>query len=255
MLAIVYLSIDARAGRTLGIALMLSFMLNQWAKGWFDTPRPFLIDPDVVRTERAAAGALGPGFPSGHAQSSSTFWGIAALMVKRRWFWLSALGLIALISFSRLYLGVHLPIDVLGGLLLGGLFVALTAVTLAAGLALPLYLILLLGVALPFAAHLAFPTPESQLLMGALGALVVGPLWVPHRTDGPWWGRGVTGLLGVVVVFAALAASSGLLPEEVKRDPVGGYLRYFVVTLSVTALTPWLAQTLRLTPPPQRHRV
>jgi undecaprenyl-diphosphatase len=64
-------------------------------------------------------------FPSGHAVMAAGFWGVLALLMAmelrgwRRWA-LTALGavLALLIGFSRLYLGVHYPSDVLGGYLL-----------------------------------------------------------------------------------------------------------------------------------------
>jgi len=254
LMVVTYLAIDARAGRNLGITLMLSFMLNQVAKGWFDTPRPFELDPDVVRTERALAGALGPGFPSGHAQSSLTFWGLAALLARRRWFTVVAALIVVLVAFSRMYLGVHVPLDILGGLALGALMVALAVVVVRAELTPPAWLLLLVGVAGPFALHLLAPTPESDLLMGALAALVVGPMLVPHRTDGPLWGRIAVAGVGLVLAFTVLVASSQLLPEEVKRDPIGGFLRYFGLAASVTIVAPFIGAALGLVPA-RRSRV
>jgi membrane-associated phospholipid phosphatase len=248
LMVVTYLAIDARAGRTLGITLMLSFMLNQHAKGWFDTPRPFELDPDLVRTERALAGALGPGFPSGHAQSSLTFWGLAALLARRRWFTVVATLIVVLVAFSRMYLGVHVPLDVVGGMTLGALMVAVAIAAVRAELTPPAWLLLLVGVAAPFALHLLAPTPESDLLMGALAALVVGPMLVPHRTDGPLWGRIAVAAIGLLLAFTVLVASSQLLPEEVKRDPIGGFLRYFVLAASVTVVAPFIGAALGLVP-------
>ncbi|MFU8887510.1 MAG: phosphatase PAP2 family protein [Trueperaceae bacterium] len=253
LLVVTYLAVDARAGRTLGITLMLSFMLNQHAKGWFDTPRPFELDPTLVRTERAAAGALGPGFPSGHAQSSLTFWGLAALLAGRRWFTVLALLIVVLVAFSRLYLGVHVPLDVAGGLALGALMVGLAIVAVRAELTPPAWLLLVGGVVGPFALHLLAPTAESDLLMGALAALVVGPMLVPHRTDGPVWGRIAVAAVGLLLAFTVLVASSQLLPEEIKRDPVGGFLRYFALAAAVTIVAPFIGGAFGWVPPRRRR--
>ncbi len=248
LIVITYLGVDARAGRTLGITLLLSFMVNQYAKGLFDTPRPFELDPTVVRTQRALDGALGAGFPSGHAQSSFTFWGLAALLVRRVWFTVLAVVVIGVVAFSRLYLGVHVPADVWGGLAIGLVIVAGALLWVRSEFEPPLVLIVVLGVALPLAFHLLWPTPESALLTGAMAALAVGPALVPHRTDGSILGRiGVT-LVGLVLVFTFLAASSDLLPEAIKRHPIGGYVRYVLLASMGTVVAPWIGQAFGWVP-------
>ncbi|MEK7156599.1 MAG: phosphatase PAP2 family protein [Patescibacteria group bacterium] len=74
-------------------------------------------------------------FPSGHATLAAAFYGFLICLVWRmlppgflRTATVSALALlIALIAFSRLYLGVHFLSDVFGGLLLGAAFAYLGA--------------------------------------------------------------------------------------------------------------------------------
>lgn len=66
-------------------------------------------------------------FPSGHAMSAAIVYFavayLAARLHKRKWArWLvmtAALVLVALIAFSRLYLGVHYPSDVIAGIAIG----------------------------------------------------------------------------------------------------------------------------------------
>jgi membrane-associated phospholipid phosphatase len=248
LMVVTYLAIDARAGRTIGIALLLSFMINQYAKGAFDTPRPFALDPVLGRTERAVAGALGPGFPSGHAQSTLTFWGLGAVLVRRPWFTALAVVVVAAVAFSRVYLGLHVPLDVVGGLALGAVVVAAAVLVLRSEPTWPAWALVTAGVAGPFLLHWFAPTPESDLLMGALAALMVGPTLLPHRTDGPLWGRAVVALIGLVLAFTVLVASSQLLPEEIKRDPLGGFVRYFVLGASATLVAPWMGRVFGLVP-------
>jgi undecaprenyl-diphosphatase len=62
-------------------------------------------------------------FPSGHATSSmaaAIFFG----MIYRRWLW-PLVAISVLVSYSRIYIGVHYPFDTAGGWLIGGALAAL----------------------------------------------------------------------------------------------------------------------------------
>jgi len=79
-------------------------------------------------------------FPSGHALFSICFFGALAALVSpslkgaapRAFLWLATVVLVAAIGFSRIYLGVHYPTDVVGGYLTG--LVWTTAVAVGNGL-------------------------------------------------------------------------------------------------------------------------
>ena len=94
-------------------------ILNGILKLGFNRPRPSIFVPTVQ--------AVSSSFPSGHAMSAaivySTVAYLAARLHKRRWArWLvmtAAFLVIALISISRLYLGVHYPSDVIAGVAIG----------------------------------------------------------------------------------------------------------------------------------------
>ncbi len=249
LLVVTYLALDATIGQRLALALLSSFYLNFQLKGLFDTPRPYLLEPEVLRSEAAGLTGPGAGFPSGHAQSSTTFWGLAAVYARRSWFWVVALLVIALVSLSRMYLGVHLPVDVLGGLVIGVLVVVVAYLVFRAlpkrG-RLPLGLALGLGLLVPLALHLLLPTPDSELLLGGMAAFVTGPRLLPHEAPEGWGRRVALALFGVALVFGFLIGSSILLSEEVKDHPLGGFLRYLLLGYVGVLLVPWLARRLGL---------
>lgn len=109
-------------------------------------------------------------FPSGHAASSVVLFGFLAFLLargrpraQRAWITAAAVTLIALISFSRLYLGAHWMSDVLGSFALGTAWVALASI------------------AYTFHAKAA-DLPRRALLLAALGTLLIaGVLYIGLR--------------------------------------------------------------------------
>lgn len=85
---------------------------NQWLKLVFRIPRPWALDPQFTIVESARAAATGYSFPSGHTQNIVGTFGALAVSNKQKRLRILCLVLIVLVPFSRLYLGVHTPLDV-----------------------------------------------------------------------------------------------------------------------------------------------
>lgn len=104
-----------RVGMTMGLTLLLGFLIGNVAlKNLVARIRPYELATDVtLLVERLHDFA----FPSGHTLAS--FGAATALTLYHRRWGIAALTLAAVIGFSRLYLFVHYPTDVLAGALLG----------------------------------------------------------------------------------------------------------------------------------------
>lgn len=104
----------------MGAALVLGLILgNGVLKNLFQRVRPYDLENALVQVPLIAK----PGdwsFPSGHTLAS--FEAATVLMIRDKRFGIPALILACLIAFSRLYLYVHFPSDVLAGAILGIFF-------------------------------------------------------------------------------------------------------------------------------------
>ena len=104
-----------RMGIEMGLALLLgSIICNLILKNVTMRPRPFLVDETV---ELLVPPDSYYSFPSGHAAVS--FEGAVTVLRHNRKWGIAALVLAVIIAFSRLYVRVHYPTDVLCGALIG----------------------------------------------------------------------------------------------------------------------------------------
>lgn len=107
-------------GKKVGIRLyylvILLIALVQLAKALILEPRPFFIDPSVGLIE-----VKGYGFPSGAAAAAMLFSICFIWQRPKAWAYILAISYLFLVSFSRVYLGVHFFLDILGGWFLGAI--------------------------------------------------------------------------------------------------------------------------------------
>lgn len=103
---------------TLGFTYFLSGLLIQDLKITFRIPRPWVLDPDFQAVESALPGATGYSFPSGHTQSATALFSTLGFHTRRGILKFLFFFMIIFIGFSRMYLGVHTPKDVLVSMIL-----------------------------------------------------------------------------------------------------------------------------------------
>lgn len=90
----------------------LGTVINQFLKMFFRIPRPWVKDPNFTIVESAREAAAGYSFPSGHTQVSVGLYGGICRWNKNNFLRSLTAILCILVPLSRLYLGVHTPLDV-----------------------------------------------------------------------------------------------------------------------------------------------
>jgi membrane-associated phospholipid phosphatase len=236
LLPLLYWCINAPLARTMFVLLFTSFTANTTFKHMFAIPRPGATGVTMVYQPG------GFSFPSGHAQGTMTMWGYLVTQWKDRRFRIAAVVLIFLVGFSRLYLGVHYPQDVLGGwlvaLLLVVAFVFLAGPVQRKLRTLPFLVQLAIAVAYPLALFFLMPVKDNATTCGVLLGFTVGTLleqrWVGFTTEGSLKERALR-YSAILVVLVVWVGSKKIFPGGI------GFrlLRYACVGLVVTAVIPW----------------
>ncbi len=258
----VFWCVDKGRGYYLLSVGFLGTLANQALKITCRVPRPWVRDPDFTIVEAARADATGYSFPSGHSTSSVGTFGVLAVQTEKPWVRWGSLALCLLIPFTRLYLGVHTPADVLVG---AGISLVLLVVLrpVIDGGHLPGLLGVMTVLSVAFVGYMElFPFPmevdtanlqsalkNSYTLLGALlGMLVVyaADKKLDFQTKAPWQGQLWKLVLGLVL---ALAVKEGL------RAPLDGLLqghlaaravRYFLLVVFAGIIWPmtfpWFAR-------------
>ena len=106
-----------KMGITIALALTLGLLIGNFGlKNLFARPRPYTVNPDIVPSMLIDT-LKSYSFPSGHTRCCFES-GMAMFLCDKRWGKV-AFVLGGFIGFSRMYLYVHYPTDVIAGVLLG----------------------------------------------------------------------------------------------------------------------------------------
>lgn len=123
IMTFIYWCINKEKGVKVAFIGVVGINLNGILKGLFLAKRPFQYQ-DKAHLDRLAGTSLdsvatGTSFPSGHSQNSGTLYSSLIRYFKKNWVLIISIFMLIIVPFSRLYLGVHFPGDVLVGVGLG----------------------------------------------------------------------------------------------------------------------------------------
>ena len=234
-------------------------VLNQFLKLLFRIPRPWVLDSDFTIVESARAQATGYSFPSGHTQNAiGTFGGIARF-TRRKWVRAAAIVIAVLVPLSRMYLGVHTPLDVGVAAVIAvalvfalyplmersdsqhGVMGAVLAVMLALAAGYLLFVSLYPFPADVDAANLAHGVENAWKLLGATVGMLVG-WWLDVRfihfdTRAVWYVQLIKLVGGLALLLGIRAALKAPLAAALGAG-AGGAVRYGVMVLFAAAVWP-----------------
>lgn len=253
----VYWCVSKPLGTRLTLTFFVSLLANQFLKLAFRVERPWVRDARVKPVQSALDAATGYSFPSGHTANAVASYGALSLSVRSKPAKWALWALVALIGFSRMYLGVHTIQDVLVSLAMGIIITyalrALCAYIDAhpradAYVALSGIILSLALTAFACASDTSLSLDAFKFAGGALGVMLG---WLLERrllkfdTQTSLIKKAARLMLGMALIIAVL---EGLKPplNAVLGARAGGFARYALVGITAIYLWPWAFTKLKL---------
>lgn len=253
--------VNKREGFYILISGLMGTLINQTLKLICKVPRPWVKDPSFKPVGNAIEEATGYSFPSGHTQNATTTFGAIALFHRKRLGAVIALAAaIVLVGFSRMYLGVHTPADVLTSLGIGFALIFLLH---------PLFETeekfqrsmpyIVIGAVLASLAFLIFVllTPEEShdthnyhsalknacTLFGCTVALIpmylLDSKYIKFDTKASWYVQIIKLAVGFGLVLAVKSGLSSPLTALFGNEYVARAVRYFLVVIMAGVVWPY----------------
>lgn len=255
---IVFWCVDKRRGYYVLSVGFLGTLTNQFMKLWFRIPRPWVLDPEFTILEQAREAASGYSFPSGHTQNAVGTFGALTVTTKRKWIRCVTLVLAVLVPFSRMYVGVHTPKDVLvaAGMAVIFLLVMHPVVFGKDGKYIPAMLAVMTVLAaafLCFVEFYCFPADidphnlesgikNAYTLSGALAGLIivyfVDEKYIRFDTKAIWWVQIIKVAVGLLAVLVVKSGLKGPIDALCGGHMIGRAIRYFLIVIMAGIVWP-----------------
>ncbi|MFB5190855.1 phosphatase PAP2 family protein [Alicyclobacillus fastidiosus] len=237
ILPMIMLVFSRQFGLRMTYVFLTSMFFNAWLKSVIQIARP--IGVPGIRSGYVSS-ATGLSMPSGHAQGAMTLYAAVVRPFSNRVLRYLLLLVVLCIGISRIYLGLHWPMDVFVGWLLG-LVIGSSGWQIGRWWSyreIPWHFALLFAVLFPavlfYFNHDPLGAEYATYLFAVGTGAVLERRFVHSRIDGVWWKRicaGVLGLGGIVAIQWLLQGAAADLPGRLLRDLLDGWW--------VTVGAPW----------------
>jgi len=235
----------------------LGTITNQFLKLLCRVPRPWVFDPEFTILEQAREAATSYSFPSGHTQSAVGTFGCVARITNRKAIRIGAVVIAVLVPISRMYIGVHTPMDVIVAAATAVLLVIIMhpIVIERAEKCMPILLGVMTLCAIAFLCfvefyrfpvdidgeNLASGVKNAYTLLGALMGLLivyfVDGKWIKFSTKAVWWAQILKVILGLALVLAVKSGMKAPL-NMLLGESVGRSARYFLIVIAAGVVWP-----------------
>lgn len=235
-------------------------VLNQFLKLICRVPRPWVRDPNFTIVESARAEATGYSFPSGHTQNAIGLFGGMARWGGRRWVRIGLTALALIITFSRMYLGVHTPADVGVSLVLAAALVLGLYPLMRRAQEKPRYMgyvlaamLVVSGAFVVFVETCGFPADmdaenlasgigNAWKMLGAVAGMTLAWLldrrYIHFETQAVWWVQAIKVAVGMALLLAIKSGLKAPLLALLGHEGLAGGVRYFLLVLVAGAVWP-----------------
>ena len=248
-----YWCISKKQGYYLLSIGLIGTVLNQFLKLIFRIPRPWVQDKSFKIVESAREQATGYSFPSGHTQNAVGIFGGIALWNKNKAVKIISVLICVMVPLSRMYLGVHTPLDVgvsimLSLALLFGLYPIIRKTTAEVKTMRIVFIIMTLFASayLCFVSFYNFPANVDAenlahgsetaykmfgVILGLWLSFEIDTKYISFKTEAKWWVQILKLLVGLIPILIIKSALKTPLYAIIGNEFLADGIRYFLIAI------------------------
>ena len=245
---------NKKFGYKIGLSFFISGIFIQGLKVIFKIERPWILDSDIHPVESAVENATGYSFPSGHTSSATSLYGSFFYYFKNKGLKIISIFLFLLVGFSRMYLCVHTPLDVLTALIITFLIVLIInkfsdiilsennilKVSLALGIS--SIILCIFSYILAKIGYIEINQINDCFKSGGAGVGVALGYYIERKyinfstETKKMWHQIVKLAIGLIIAVALKSGLKAIAPDNLICD----FVRYFITILWFLAIYPYI---------------